>query len=66
MIWSQPDTAGVRHLYESVELYGGMWDESHRLSETVNMDGSSAYPFMMADGLTLYYANNGERVDRRL
>ena len=60
MIWSQPDTAGVRHLYESGELYGGRWDGSHRLSETVNMDGSSAYPFMMADGLTLYYANNGK------
>ncbi len=60
MFWSQADTAGVRHLYESVELYGGKWDAGRQLPETVNMDGSSAYPFMMADGLTLYYANNGK------
>lgn len=60
MFWSEADTAGVRHLYESVELYGGKWDECRQLPKTVNMDGSSAYPFMMADGLTLYYANNGK------
>ena len=46
-------------LYETQKLYDGSWDNATKLSDIVNIDGDSSYPFMMTDGTTLYYANNG-------
>ena len=48
-----------KHIYETQKLYEGNWDKAIKLDETINIDGDSSYPYMMSDGTTLYYANNG-------
>lgn len=57
-IYAQPDTAAVLHLYAS-EMIGQKWCEPvllPGLEDTV----SHNYPFMLADGTTLYYASKSE------
>lgn len=58
IIYAQPDTAAVLHLYAS-EMIGQKWCEPvllPGLKDTV----SHNYPFMLADGTTLYYASKSE------
>lgn len=58
IIYAQPDTADVLHLYAS-EMIGQKWCEPvllPGLEDTV----SHNYPFMLADGTTLYYASKSE------
>lgn len=58
IIYAQPDTAAVLHLYAS-EMIGRKWCEPvllPGLEDTV----SHNYPFMLADGTTLYYASKSE------
>jgi len=59
-LWSQPDTTGYMHLVESTRLTDGNWSEATSLSEELSEECDAIYPFMMADGVTLYYADNGE------
>ena len=59
IIYAQPDTAAVLHLYAS-EMIGQKWCEPvllPGLEDTV----SHNYPFMLADGTTLYYASKSEK-----
>lgn len=54
-IWSEPDSVGRMTLMESSRLTDGTWSTPQALPE-LNIDGRDAiYPFMMADGFTLYY-----------
>lgn len=54
-LWSEPDSVGVMTLMESSRLTDGTWSAPQPLPD-LNDDGRSAvYPFMMADGITLYY-----------
>lgn len=58
IIYAQPDTAAVLHLYAS-EMIGQKWCEPvllPGLEDTV----SHNYPFMLANGTTLYYASKSE------
>lgn len=58
IIYAQPDTAAVLHLYAS-EMIGQKWCEPvllPGLEDTVTHN----YPFMLADGTTLYYASKSE------
>lgn len=58
LCFSQPDKNGYLRLYTS-NLVGKNWDTPHLLDE---LDGDDAqnYPFMLSDGITLYYAAQGE------
>ncbi|MDE7388776.1 MAG: hypothetical protein K2M97_05940 [Muribaculaceae bacterium] len=47
-------------LMESERFTDGTWDEPHSLGEQLNRGGVANYPFMMADGVTLYYATKGD------
>lgn len=60
MVWGQPDDEGVNRLTESYLLTDGSWDTPHLLPESLNAGGDADYPFMMADGSTLYFAADGE------
>ena len=51
--------AARKYIYETQKLYDGKWDKVMMLDETINSNGDSSYPYMMSDGATLYYANNG-------
>lgn len=64
MLWGMKtsddiDTTGHNCIYEIQKLYDGSWDKATKLDDAVNIAGDSSYPFMMSDGMTLYYANNG-------
>lgn len=60
-LWAQPsDSTEYRVLVESSLLTDGTWSEPSVLAEDLCEDGDAAYPFLMSDGVTLYYADNGE------
>lgn len=59
-IWSEPDSLGNLTLTESTRLTDGTWQQPEHLDDLRNdtENDEAAYPFMMADGVTLYYALN--------
>ena len=59
MLYGYPtDTAGYE-LYQQNKLVGDQWSEPVALPSNINGKGDQNYPFLMSDGLTLYYASNG-------
>lgn len=54
-IWSEPDSVGRMTLMESSRLTDGTWSTPQALPELNIDDRDAIYPFMMADGFTLYY-----------
>lgn len=57
-MWAEPDTIGSQRIYESIRLTDGSWHKPVLTGDGL-LEGDSDYPFMMADGLTLYFANDG-------
>lgn len=74
MIWAQEDTTGYLRLAESVRLVDGSWSAPKFTPPLLNagveedddqtpVDANAAFPFMMDDGQTLYFAaDNGQSV----
>lgn len=60
MMWAEPDSVGYTRLVESIKLTDGTWHEPIFTSEILNDGGDADFPFMMPDGLTLYYASDGD------
>lgn len=61
MIWAAADTAGNNRLVWADALYGDSWDTPRPLGDALAADGAdAACPFMMPDGITLYYAADGD------
>lgn len=60
MVWSAPDADGNSRLYGSSALLGNEWEEPEPLGEELAEGGDAVYPYLMPDGITLYYANDGE------
>lgn len=60
MVWSATVADNSVQLVRSVALYGDEWDNPEPLGEQLGEGGNSIFPFMMPDGITLYYANDGE------
>ncbi len=58
MMWSQCDSLGTSRLVQSVRMNDGSWSEPEYTDSTLNI-GNAAYPFMMPDGMTLYFAADG-------
>ncbi len=56
-IYASGDTITGRHLYMS-HKYGDKWEEPRKISEIEN--AMADYPFLMADGVTLYFSAEGE------
>lgn len=46
-------------LFKATKLLDG-WAKSEPLSSLINTNADENYPFLMLDGLTLYFASNGE------
>ena len=59
-MWAEPDTTGVYRIAESTRLTDGSWSEPRLADEVLNGGGDTDYPFMCADGTTLYFASDGE------
>lgn len=60
MVWSAADEDGNSRLYGSSALLGNEWETPHPLGDELGEGGDAAYPYLMPDGITLYYANDGE------
>lgn len=68
LVWAQPDSTGYMRLRESVRLVSGEWSDPEYLSSILNMaddaddeaESNAAFPFMLDDGVTLYYAADGD------
>lgn len=58
IIYGNKDTEGKMQLYSRIRLLDG-WSEPDPL-HSLNEQGNVNYPFLMTDGITLYYASNGE------
>jgi outer membrane protein OmpA-like peptidoglycan-associated protein len=52
---------GGTDLYRSVRLPNGEWSKPQNLGAPINTKYDEDAPSILADGLTLYYASNGER-----
>lgn len=59
MVWSAPGADGSIRLYGSNRLLGGEWEAPVELGAELGDGGDALYPFLMPDGITLYYANDG-------
>lgn len=60
IIWAQTDTAGVFQLFGASILDDGTIESPHELGDNLGEGGNALFPFLMPDGATLYFANNGE------
>lgn len=60
MMWAAPDENETYRLVCSVALYGNEWDTPSPVGDNLCEGGDANYPFLMPDGITLYYANDGE------
>lgn len=47
-------------LYQSSQLLGDEWSELLPLSENLNNENNQSYPYLLADGQTLYFAQDGD------
>lgn len=59
-MWAQPDTAGTYRIVESIRLTDGSWHEPSTAPDILNNGGNAIFPFMMSDGVTLYFASDNE------
>lgn len=55
MMWGTP-----KGLAESHRLTDGSWEAPSPLDDVLNNGGTANYPFMLPDGVTLYYATDGD------
>lgn len=60
MAWAAPDSMENYVLVGASRLSDGSWEKPHPLGSALDMNGDSNFPFMMSDGITLYYANDGD------
>lgn len=60
MIWGASDDNGHTHLVQSSLLSDGSWEQPTPLGDGLMLGANANYPFLMSDGMTLYYASDGE------
>jgi len=60
ILWSAADSTGTYRLYGADILDDGTVDHAAPLDDKLGEGGDAKFPFLMPDGVTLYYANNGE------
>lgn len=59
-VWTELDSAGMSRIVESHRLTDGQWETPHASGNVLNEGGEVKNPFMLSDGVTLYFAGNGE------
>lgn len=60
MVWAMNDKNGKATLMLSSILSDGTWEAPHALGTNLNDNGNANYPYIMPDGITVYYANDGD------
>lgn len=60
-LWAMSNDVGEPlRIVESNRFIGGGWERPIAADSVLNDGGTAQYPFMMADGTTLYFASDGE------
>lgn len=59
-IWAEADSAGTYRLMQADALLGDEWEAPVTLDDALGAGGDVDYPFLMPDGITLYYASDGD------
>ncbi len=60
MIWALPDSTDNYVLAEASRLADGSWEGPSIAKGALSDGGDVNYPFLMSDGVTLYFASDGE------
>lgn len=60
LIYGMPSSANGQELVSQTQLIDGSWDTPTPLSESINTPANESYPYMLSDGVTLYFASDGE------
>lgn len=60
MIWAEEDSLNNLVLVQSDALVGDTWSEPQRVGDHLSLGADANFPFLMPDGVTLYFASNGE------
>ncbi len=60
IMWTEIDENGMTHILESERLLDGSWETPRRSGEVLNGGGNVRNPFMLTDGVTLYFAADGD------
>lgn len=59
-IWAIENNDHIFELVSSSILYGDKWEDPVPLGIQLNEGGDANFPFIMDDGITMYFANDGE------
>lgn len=60
MMWGDLDSDNYMILKQADALIGGQWTEAEEVGRHLAPDADATYPFLMPDGVTLYFASNAE------
>ena len=60
ILWAAADADGRYNLWGAGILDDGTLDHPSPLKDDLGEGGNAMYPFLMPDGMTLYFANDGE------
>ncbi len=60
LMWSELDEDGKEVIMQSERLLDGNWEDPHSAGDNLNDGGNARNPFMLTDGLTLYFSSDGE------
>lgn len=60
MIWAATDSADNSIIAEATRLADGSWEGPYYPNGDLGEGGNVNYPFLMSDGVTLYFAADGE------
>lgn len=60
MLWSENDEDHQEVIMESEQLMDGSWEKPVKVGKVLNEGGNTRNPFLLADGLTLYFSGNGD------
>lgn len=59
-IWSSDTSDGHAQLVQSTMLVDGKWERPTPLGSDLAMGGDAKFPYLMSDGMTLYFSSNGD------
>lgn len=59
LIYSAPDNSGSWNLYTTTKLNDTLWSTPVTLNENITSVGNELFPYLSANGKTLYFSSNG-------
>ncbi len=60
MLWSENNDDHKEVIMESERLMDGSWEKPINIGSVLNEGGNARNPFLLTDGVTMYFSGNGE------